>query len=158
MRKGGFAFAGLVLALTFAGSAFANHPGGGGAPIGASMTGAQECNAVGVCGLGDSDGSGTFIARVNPGQGELCYELTVSGIAPANAAHIHLAPAGVSGPVVVPLTAPTSGSSAACTSVPRELAKAIIKNPENYYVNVHNPAFPGGAVRGQLGHVAPGRT
>jgi hypothetical protein len=29
-------------------------------------------------------------------------------------------------------------------------ADAIAANPANYYVNVHNAPFPGGAVRGQL--------
>jgi hypothetical protein len=36
-------------------------------------------------------------------------------------------------------------------TVSREEARDIVKNPENYYVNVHNAEFPGGALRGQLG-------
>jgi hypothetical protein len=87
---------------------------------------------------------------LNQGQGEICYELTVSGIAPATAAHIHVGAVDNAGPVVVPLTPPTSGSSSDCASVNAELIKAIRQHPENYYVNVHNAAFPAGAVRGQL--------
>lgn len=117
----------------------------GGRPLFADLTGAAE-----VPGPGDPDGSGTAGLLVNPGQEEICYGLTVRDIAPATAAHIHVGPAGVAGPVVVALAPPTSGSSAACTSVKRELALAIVKHPENYYVNVHNSEFPAGAVRGQL--------
>jgi hypothetical protein len=87
---------------------------------------------------------------LNQGQSEICFEITVSGIAPATAAHIHVAPAGVAGPVVVPLTPPTSGSSSGCVSVDPGLIKAIRQNPSAYYVNVHNADFPAGAVRGQL--------
>jgi hypothetical protein len=82
---------------------------------------------------------------------EVCFQLTVSDIAPATASHIHRAPAGVAGPVVVGLTPPpTSGSSSACVSASRELILEIIQNPEAFYVNVHNADFPAGAVRGQL--------
>lgn len=53
--------------------------------------------------------------------------------------------------VVVALAAPTGGSSSGCVSdVDRDLARAIIVNPDDYYVNVHNAEFPAGAVRGQL--------
>ena len=36
------------------------------------------------------------------------------------------------------------------TGLDKNLLKDIIRNPENYYVNVHNTPFPNGAVRGQL--------
>ena len=118
----------------------------GGRKFTTTMTGAQE-----ILG-GDPDGSGTAMLELNPGAGQVCFELTVTNITlPATGAHIHAAPAGVNGPIVVPLTAPdASGSSSGCVSADRDLIKAIIQNPENYYVNVHNVDFPGGAIRGQL--------
>src|SRR5687767_5666307 len=117
----------------------------GGRKFTTSLTGAAE-----VPGPGDPDGSGTATITLNHGQGEVCWELTVSNIAPATAAHIHVAPAGVAGPVVVPLSPPTSGTSSGCANADRDLIKAIIQNPEQYYVNVHNAEFPAGALRGQL--------
>jgi hypothetical protein len=99
---------------------------------------------------GDPDGSGTAVIRVNPGQSEICYDLQVSGIAPATAAHIHEAPAGRAGPVVVTLEAPADGSSSGCVAVDREQAKEILEDSSDFYVNVHNAEFPGGALRGQL--------
>lgn len=100
---------------------------------------------------GDPDGTGTAIIRVIPRAGRLCYRISVSGIEPATAAHIHEAPAGSPGPVVVELKAPTNGTSAGCVAIDREEAVEIIANPEDYYVNVHNAPYPGGALRGQLG-------
>ena len=100
--------------------------------------------------LGDRDGTGTATIRINPGKGQLCYTLRVNGIAPAVAAHIHEAPAGSAGPVVQALQAPTGGSSNGCIVIGRELALEIIREPSDYYVNVHNGEFPGGALRGQL--------
>lgn len=118
----------------------------GGRPLSTSMSGAEEAP-----GPGDPDGTGWAWFTVNPGLGEVCYHLEVANIDPAAAAHIHLAPAGQPGPVVVPLAAPTSGTSSGCAEVSRELAMAIIQDPSAYYVNVHNAAYPAGAVRGQLG-------
>jgi hypothetical protein len=99
---------------------------------------------------GDPDGRGFATVTVNPGQGVLCYELSVFGIVPAEAAHIHEAPFGVAGGVVVPLEAPTDGFSSGCIAVGRDLAKDILKNPADYYINVHNEPYPNGALRGQL--------
>jgi hypothetical protein len=122
----------------------------GGRPFSTELTGEAEVTVAGVPNQGDLDGTGTAHLTLNQGQGEICYELTVSGIAPAAAAHIHVGASTTTGPVVVPLEAPTDGSSSACASVDPELIKAIRQNPENYYVNVHNADFPGGALRGQL--------
>lgn len=117
----------------------------GGRPFTVELDGASEAPV-----MGDPDGTGTATLRINPGKGELCYSLRVANIAPATAAHLHEAPAGTAGPVVVGLQAPTGGSSNGCVSISRELAMEIIREPNDYYVNVHNAAFPGGAVRGQL--------
>lgn len=117
----------------------------GGRPFSTTLTGAAE-----VPGPGDPDGSGTASLRLNPGQGEVCYELDVSGIAPARAAHIHAGTADVAGPVVVNFSPPTSGSSSGCATADRALILSIIQHPEQYYVNVHNADFPAGALRGQL--------
>jgi hypothetical protein len=118
----------------------------GGRPFSTALSGAEE-----VPGPGDPDGAGWASITVNPGLGQVCYSLEVSGIAPAAAAHIHSAPAGVAGPIVVHFAAPSTGSSSGCADVTRELAMSIIRNPTAYYVNVHNSEHPAGAVRGQLG-------
>jgi hypothetical protein len=127
------------------GSAAAAQKGGGGRPFNVTLTGAAERP-----GPGDPDGTGTAEIRVNPGQGRVCYTLKVSKIDPATAAHIHRAPPTEAGPVVVPLTAPTKGTSSGCAEVDRALAQEIIRNPSAFYVNVHNEPFKPGAVRGQL--------
>jgi hypothetical protein len=118
----------------------------GGRPLSATLTGAAERP-----GPGDPDGTGSATVQVNPGQGEVCYELTATGIATPVAAHIHVGTVNQPGPVVVGLAPPTGGSSSGCASASRELAIAIVQNPENYYVNVHTAEFPAGAIRGQLG-------
>lgn len=70
------------------------------------------------------------------------------------AAHIHVGPEGVAGDVVVPLFAGafagTDSTSGCVQGVSEELIKAIRKDPDNYYVNIHSDVFPAGAIRGQL--------
>ncbi len=132
----------VTLSVALAGPAMA-----GGAKLSATLTGAAEVPPT------DPDGSGTATLTVNVGRSEVCYDIVVRDITlPAIGAHIHVAPAGTNGPVVVALAPPdASGVSGGCVSADRELVKAILKSPEQYYVNVHTVDYPGGAVRGQLG-------
>jgi len=115
----------------------------------------QLSGAAEVPGPGDPDGSGMATIRLRPEQREVCFDLTVSNIGPATAAHIHEGAKGVAGPVVVPLDpAPAGGSSSGCVSdVDTALIRNILQNSQQYYVNVHNEEFPDGAIRGQLGRV-----
>ena len=118
----------------------------GGRKLQTSLTGAAE-----VPGPGDADGAGTAEITVNAGQNQVCYKLSVTNIAVATMAHIHEGAPTVAGPVKVTLGKPDAqGISSGCVKVDRPLALEILKRPSDYYVNVHNAEFPGGAVRGQL--------
>jgi hypothetical protein len=118
------------------------------------LSGANEVcpTAPGTCG---GPGTGTATITIDRNARTLCYSITTSNVAlPLLAAHIHVAPVGEAGPVVVPLfTQPVNAATVGPTclsGLDKNLLKAIIRNPQNYYVNVHNAPFPNGAVRGQL--------
>ena len=111
----------------------------------AKLTGEAE-----VPGPGDPKGSGTIQVTVNPDKGEVCYELSVTNIQEATAAHIHEGGIGKEGSVKVSLEAPKTGSAKGCAKADMAVIQAMLKDPTGYYVNVHNAAFPKGAVRGQL--------
>jgi hypothetical protein len=103
-----------------------------------------------VSGPGDSNGSGTMQVTFNPDTGEVYYELSVANIQEATAAHIPKGEKGEEGPVAVPLDAPKTGAPKGCTKADVVVIEAIMQDPADYYVNVHNATFPKGVVRGQL--------
>ena len=149
----GIAGLGVVIAagLGGVGSAGAGH---GGALTTGTFDGRAEVAAGATNGsiVGDPNGRGEAYV-FSTGAGVICYVIEVSKIAPATAAHIHEAAAGANGPPVLTLSAPRNGSSAGCidTGNPTLAAEIALSESSNYYVNVHNAEFPGGAVRAQLG-------
>jgi hypothetical protein len=94
----------------------------------------------------DSDGNGTAILRFDAAQGEICWELSVTDIAPAFAAHIHKN----YGAQLFSLSPPTQGVASGCGSASSELITTILENPEEYFVIVHNNDFPTSALSGRL--------
>ena len=120
--------------------------------LAAELSGRQEVPK------GDPNGRGeAYVFGIDGDTTTLCYVLTVQGIGAATAAHIHEGAPGENGPVVVNLAAPADGNAADCLSeseegkfVDGQTAAEILANPEDYYVNVHNTEYPGGAIRGQL--------
>jgi hypothetical protein len=125
-----------------------------GRPVTALLNGANEVTNSGVPDQGDLDATGTAAVTVDRASGRVCFDLSVTGTDAAAAAHIHEAPAGQNGPIVVTLVAP-SGSpdpqvSSGCTTVADPVLTRLATNPAGFYVNVHTAAFTAGAVRGQL--------
>lgn len=125
----------------------------------ADLDGRQEVAADGSRSIaGDPNGRGeVYVFGIDGDPTTLCYILTVDKIGPATAAHIHEGPAGSNGPVVVNLAAPGDGDAADCLTegeagkfVGGQTVAEILASPEDYYVNVHNAEYPGGAIRGQL--------
>src|SRR5436190_16046149 len=91
-----------------------------------------------------SDGAIEFKTQINNKQGETFV-----------AGHVHQAPVGIAGPIVVPLFATTTSArhirqSEIATPNAGTTGSNLCENPSAYYVNYHTTAFPGGAIRGQL--------
>ncbi|HEX6704469.1 MAG TPA: CHRD domain-containing protein [Albitalea sp.] len=111
----------------------------------ATASGAQEVPGNG------SAASGRAFVTFDPATRKIQGSITVAGMT-ATVAHIHMAAAGVNGPVVVALaeTAPGSGvwSVPADTRLTPDQAKALLTG--GMYFNAHSAAFGTGEVRGQL--------
>jgi hypothetical protein len=142
----------LALGLTVLAAPAATATTASSTVLSARLTGEAE-----VPGPGDPNGVGS--ARIRLGERRVCFTLRWSRIAPPTAAHIHVGPPGVAGPVVVPLFAAPgglppelSGVSGCVIGVDSALIRAIRRHPRQYYVNIHNAPFPDGAIRGQLHH------
>jgi hypothetical protein len=134
-----------ALTMGVAAMASANHF----TTLSTSMTGAEEAP-----GPGDPNGKG-FITLDVFATGTICWEAKIQGIDGVSVAHIHKAPAGQPGGVVVDLRpdqAEVTGNKYEwCVSTTPDIAAQIVATPTDYYVNFHNADFQPGAIRGQLG-------
>lgn len=125
----------------------------------ARLTGENELDPTTLQpGAGDPDGTGRARVRINDEAGKVCFKLSWSNIASPTMAHIHDGNASENGPIVVtlfdndgnPLPATITTVKGCAEGVDMALADDIQKNPREFYVNIHNSDFPGGAIRGQL--------
>jgi hypothetical protein len=130
----------------------------------APASGAQEVPAA------DTLARGNAVFQVSKDGTEISYKLIVANIENVTMAHIHLAPAGVNGPVVVWLypSAPPpqliegrfDGILAEGVITEADLVGPLAGQPlsalieamaaGNTYINVHTSQYPGGEVRGQI--------
>ena len=121
-------------------------------PAFASLLGANEIGDDGKKNAGDPDGEGSF--ALSAGATNICYAYVVKAIEAPVGAHIHQAKAGKNGDIVVPLEIPTGGDpgtfSACLQNQDAALVEDLIEHPQKYYMNVHTPTYPTGAIRGQL--------
>jgi CHRD domain-containing protein len=128
------------------------------------LEGAQEVPAA------DPDGMGFANVAIDVAASEVCFDIKVKDVGTVNRGHIHRAAAGVNGGIVIPFFelrtppadpgAPASdprndqleskGTISGCVTADPVLLQDIIDHPADYYVNVHNARFPGGALRCQI--------
>lgn len=123
--------------------------------LGAVLTGSQEVPA------NTNPGFGNATVAFDATRQNITVTITVANLGAAiNNFHIHEAPAGSNGPVVVNLIGLggtfTNGTMTGTFPIAPDVAFRMLTTPSNFYVNVHTTALPGGAVRGQLGYVSGG--
>jgi len=107
-----------------------------------ALSGAQEVPPTG------SVGTGSAVAWLHEPDNRLVYAVQSSGLTSVVAAHIHVGAAGSSGGVEFALNG--SGGTYFGLTPKLTAAQMTALQANNYYVNVHTSAFPGGEVRAQL--------
>lgn len=135
----------------------------------ARLEGAQEVPPV------DTDGRGVAIFILNKAGTELKFRLIVGGLDDILMSHIHLAPAGSNGGIVVWLYPDSPPAALIPGRFNGILAKGTITDGDlvgalagmtlsdlvdemragNTYVNVHTQGVPSGEVRGQITPLGP---
>jgi len=112
-------------------------------PVGTvQLTGAQEIPAVKTA----ATGSGLIIVTTTK---QISGSVTTAGIN-ATAAHIHLAPRGSNGPVIVPLLKTGEATWSVAENTRLTDTQYIQYVAGDLYVNVHSETYPSGEIRGQL--------
>ena len=125
----------------------------------AKLSGAQEVPSV----MTDATGIAKF--NFNNDTSMASFQVNVDGLSDVRFAHIHLAKAGVNGPVIYTLRmdkveGPVSGVYAKGEIMPGMFSGKMMGGDliilreafrtSNAYVNVHTDQFPGGELRGQI--------
>jgi hypothetical protein len=128
--------------------------------VAAPLKGAEEIPAV------DSDGTGSATFQVSKDGLSMTYKLQVANLDDVVQSHIHVAPPGSNGPVVLFLFGPVAGGTSVDgrtsegTATAANLVGPLAGHPlsdllaameaGNTYVNVHTVAHPPGEIRDQI--------
>ena len=100
-----------------------------------------------------ADAGGTAVWTFDDSTNVLTYMLTVQNLSGAPiAGHIHQAPPGTAGGIVVTLPslpAAASGSASGSVTLPSAAIAQALFN-EGLYINIHTVENPGGEIRGQI--------
>ena len=114
----------------------------------------------------NTTGSGSFAFRAAQGRETLCWSLTVQSLAAAagavTMAHIHgplpstaifigltLSPTQLAN-LNASLSSTGRASVSGCETVDRVKVRQLLRNLDDFYVNVHTTTFPNGALQGAL--------
>lgn len=100
-----------------------------------------------------SAATGTATLTLSADETHVSATVTYSGlVAGSTAAHIHVAPAGSPGPVVIPLSGATGVTSGSFQVVDAAVTPTQVTDLRSgtWYVNVHSTTYPGGEIRGQF--------
>lgn len=110
-----------------------------------------ELTGNGVAGAGNPDGYAIAQITVTEDTDAICYNIrNVRNIGTATGAHIHRAPAGENGPVIVPLERGEGDGWDGCIESSDLTGEMLSADPTMFYVQIHTSEFPAGAIRGQL--------
>jgi hypothetical protein len=147
-----------VSALAFASVAGADQPP---AKTFVAVLSAEE--EVPICEPATNAARGVAVFHVrDEASGTVDFKVVANNLpGDVSAAHIHIAPAGVPGPIVqpLPLTGTENGVVARGSFTNASLVDAIRADPSDYYVNVHSEppgvGCPSGVIRGQLDDRGP---
>lgn len=120
----------------------------------------NAANEVPPCGPATGAARGVAVFRVtDEATGTVAWRLVANNLpGTTTAAHIHIAPEGVAGPVVQPLPftpGAENGVLATGSFSNTALLAALRATPNGYYVNVHSTVCPRGVIRGQFGDTGP---
>ena len=99
-----------------------------------------------------SDARGIGVFNLSKTGMEVNYHVVVNGLTgPITGAHLHEAPAGMAGDVIVGLTDSVDGNVISGSFDPTEF-EGLMEDMQagNIYINVHTEEYPAGEIRGQL--------
>jgi hypothetical protein len=127
-----------MAALTLAGAAFAAT----GQEVTVALAGANEIPPVAT----QASGIGTIKVGADR---SVVVRVAVSGMLPT-VAHIHEAPAGANGPIIVPLVKGADNAWTAPAGTTLSDAQLAAFKAGNLYFNIHSEAYRSGEIRGQI--------